>query len=65
MEAATASVALIVCITEGIPTLDMVRAMALISRSKSRLIGPTAPESSLRKCKIESCRADIQRGRVG
>jgi len=44
MEAADAGVALIVCITEGIPTLDMVRARAfLAARPGSRLIGPNCP----------------------
>ena len=43
MEAADAGVALIVCITEGIPTLDMMRALAFIDGRPSRLIGPNCP----------------------
>jgi succinyl-CoA synthetase alpha subunit len=43
MEAADAGVALIVCITEGIPTLDMMRALAFIEDRPSRLIGPNCP----------------------
>src|SRR3954451_22758797 len=43
MEAADAGVALAVCITEGIPTLDMMRALTVVRASKTRLIGPNAP----------------------
>jgi len=44
MEAADAGLALVVCITEGIPTLDMMRAMTFLkSRPATRLIGPNCP----------------------
>ena len=43
MEAADAGVALAVCITEGIPTLDMMRALAFVEQRRCRLIGPNCP----------------------
>jgi len=53
MEAADAGLDLIVCITEGIPTLDMVKAWEFLQNRRSRLIGPNCPGIiSPGKCKI-------------
>jgi succinyl-CoA synthetase alpha subunit len=43
MEAADAGLALTVCITEGIPTLDMMRALTFLKSRQTRLIGPNCP----------------------
>jgi succinyl-CoA synthetase alpha subunit len=43
LEAEDAGLPLIICITEGIPTNDMVKVWSVVSKSKSRLIGPNCP----------------------
>ena len=43
LEAASASVGLIICITEGIPTLDIIKAKSALKGSGSRLVGPNCP----------------------
>ena len=43
IEAAESGVALIVCITEGIPTMDMLEAKIAVEQSGARLIGPNCP----------------------
>jgi succinyl-CoA synthetase alpha subunit len=66
-ESIAAEIALIVCITEGIPVLDMVKVKRALSDGRSRLIGPNCPGvMTAGECKIGIMPANIfQPGKVG
>jgi succinyl-CoA synthetase alpha subunit len=67
MESAAANVPLVVCVTEGIPIQDMIRAKAFVDKTGTRLIGPNCPGLlTPDECKIGFIPNHVaKRGRVG
>ncbi|OHD86978.1 MAG: succinate--CoA ligase subunit alpha, partial [Sulfuricurvum sp. RIFCSPLOWO2_02_43_6] len=67
MEAVDAGIELVICITEGIPVLDMVKVKRFMSGKKSRLIGPNCPGViTPEECKIGIMPGHIHKaGKIG